>query len=403
MKKGKNGFVSMALVYTFLVIFLFLMLAILRTYIEKDKFLEAINSQIDDDINKDKQNRSLALSKLLEDNTPQSYETLKLVKPSNDDFGNGNGLFYISDNTLTDENNDGKSSRIYFFRGTVENNHIIYADMCFRILRTNEDGSLRMIYDGPVTNNKCKNLAQKPNVSVGNVKFSNGETISLVDIENGRIPSYDEVNTHSNVIDALNDWYIANIIEAGYTVGVSKNTIFCNNKREYNFTSSMTYYEAKGLMPIFKDDFHRNKYDPNSLINHFSLTCVEQNDRFNVPERSLSYPVGLLTADEVLLAGGYLTDTDDPYRGGSSNSDANPDVDMINTKFFLYTGRNFWTSTAFGKSTSNQNYVVAVNSDGYMVGKHVSETADVIPVISLNSNIRITTGNGTANNPYKVE
>ena len=115
MKKGKNGFVSMALVYTFLVIFLFLMLAILRTYIEKDKFLEAINDQIDADINKDKQNRSYALSKLLEDNTPQEYDSLKLVKPASDDFGNGNGLYYINDITLTDENNDGKSGRIYFF------------------------------------------------------------------------------------------------------------------------------------------------------------------------------------------------------------------------------------------------------------------------------------------------
>ena len=65
MNKKKSGFISMALVYTFLVIFLFLMLAILRTYIEKDKFLETINSQINEDINKDKQSRSFALSKML--------------------------------------------------------------------------------------------------------------------------------------------------------------------------------------------------------------------------------------------------------------------------------------------------------------------------------------------------
>lgn len=395
MKKGKNGFVSMALVYTFLVIFLFLMLAILRTYIEKDKFLEAINYQIDDDISKDKQNRSYFLSKLLEDNTPQAYDSVKLVKPASDKLGNGNGLFYISDKSLTDENNDGKSNRIYFFRGSVENNHIIYANMCFRIVRTNEDGSLRIIYDGPVVNNKCKDLDQKPNVSIGEVKFSNHETNSLVDIENGRIPSYDEVNTHSNIIDTLNTWYIANIIETNYTEDVSKNTIFCNNKKDYLFTTNKTYYEAKGIMPVYKDSSNRNKYDPDTLINHFSLSCVNQNDRFVVTDRTLSYPVGVLSADEVLLAGGYLTDSDDEYQNGPGG--------LTIVDFYLKTSKAFWTSSAYARTTSNQNYVVAVDTDGVMRGKRVTETASVIPVISLNGNMRITTGNGTASNPYRVD
>ncbi len=399
MKKGKNGFVSMALVYTFLVIFLFLMLAILRTYIEKDKFLEAINFQIDDDINKDKQNRSYALSKLLEDNTPQSYDKLKLVRPASDSQGNGNGLFYISDDTLTDENNDGKSNRIYFFRGSVENNHLIYASMCFRILRTNEDGSLRIVFDGYTNDDKCKDLAHKPNVSVGTVSFSNNETVSLVDEQDGRIPSYDEVNTHSNVIDVLNDWYVTNIIEEDYTYAVSKNTIFCNNKTNFKHTSDMTYYHAKGIMPVYKSNTNINPYNPDTLINYFSLTCSEQNDRYTVTDRTLSYPVGLLTADEVLLAGGYLTDTDDMYLGG-----IHAGLNYVNRKFYLFTsGKTFWTSSPFSTSTSNVNKVVAVNgNNGVMQGKHVTETAEVIPVISLNGNIRIITGNGTADNPYIV-
>ena len=197
MRNSKSGFVSMALVYTFLVIFLFLMLAILRTYIEKDKFLEAINSQIDEDINKDKRNRSYALSKMLEDNAPQSYDTVYLVKPAGDSFGNGNGLYYISEDSLTDENDDGKTSRIYFYRGSVENNHLIYANKCFRILRTNEDGSIRMVYDGEATDNKCKKLSQKPNVHIGTVSFSDNETLSLVEPQNGLLPVYDDSIAHS--------------------------------------------------------------------------------------------------------------------------------------------------------------------------------------------------------------
>lgn len=395
MKKGKSGFVSMALVYTFLVIFLFLMLAILRTYIEKDKFLEAINYQIDDDINKDKQNRSYIVSKLLEDNTPQSYEKLKLVKPASDDLGNGNGLFYINDITLTDENNDGKSSRIYFFRGSVENNHIIYADLCFRILRTNEDGSVRIVYDGPVVNNKCKDLAHRGNISVGDVKFFDTENINVLPIVDGVVSVYDDANGNSNVINALNEWYIANIIEPGYTDDVSKNTIFCNNKQVFKYDTDITYYQAKALMPVYKDDKNRNFYDPNTLTNSFSLVCSESTDRFSVTDRTLSYPVGLLTADEILLAGGYLTDTDDEYNGGPTGKN-NPD-------YYLYVNGNYWTYSAFSKTSDNKYYQIAVNNNGVMGGRHVTDTAKVIPVISLNANIRITTGNGSANNPYRID
>ncbi len=42
----KNGFISMTMVYTFLVLFLFLMLAVLNAYTQKNKFLQAINDKI---------------------------------------------------------------------------------------------------------------------------------------------------------------------------------------------------------------------------------------------------------------------------------------------------------------------------------------------------------------------
>ncbi len=43
----KNGFVSMTMVYTFLILFLFLMLAVLMAYAQQNRYLEAIDSKID--------------------------------------------------------------------------------------------------------------------------------------------------------------------------------------------------------------------------------------------------------------------------------------------------------------------------------------------------------------------
>ena len=401
MNKKKSGFISMALVYTFLVIFLFLMLAILRTYIEKDKFLETINSQINEDINKDKQSRSFALSKMLEDNAAEDFSKLHMVQPASNDYGNGNGLYYISNSAITNENNDDETSRIYFYRGTVENNHLVYVDSCFRILRTNEDGSLRLVYDGPVSNNKCKELSEKTGVSVGTVKFSENETVSLIEAANGLTPSYDDNNSHSEIIDKLNDWFVNSFMNPhddgkNYTYNISRNTLFCNNKKYSSTDSNIKYYDSKKMVPVFKSEHDRDSSNPSKLTNTFSLVCSEENDRLSANDKTLSYPVGILSAEDVLLAGGYLTDHSDEYHGGSDG--------MANTKFYLYTGSTFWTSTAYSTDlNTGYNYVIAVNSNGYMEGKHVTETADVIPVISLSSDVRIISGNGTANNPYRID
>ena len=44
---NKKGFISMTLVYTFLVLFLFLMLSVMHAYSEKNKFLDTIDDKID--------------------------------------------------------------------------------------------------------------------------------------------------------------------------------------------------------------------------------------------------------------------------------------------------------------------------------------------------------------------
>ena len=69
--KNKNGFVSMTLVYTFLILFLFLMLSVLNSYSFKNKYLEAIDDKIKDDINISELSKAKLLSEIIEDNTSQ--------------------------------------------------------------------------------------------------------------------------------------------------------------------------------------------------------------------------------------------------------------------------------------------------------------------------------------------
>src|SRR5574344_1054353 len=47
--KNKTGFISMTLVYTFLILFLFLLLSILTVFAQKNKLLDVVNKKVYDE------------------------------------------------------------------------------------------------------------------------------------------------------------------------------------------------------------------------------------------------------------------------------------------------------------------------------------------------------------------
>ena len=405
--KNKNGFISMTLVYTFLIIFMFIMLAILRTYTEKNKFLQAINDQINNDIGVAKGSRVTVINRILEDNMPSSDISIRYFDISNDYYGNGNGLFYMDKknydgydlNYLTDENADGNTTRIYYFRGNVENNHLIFANMCFRIIRTNEDGSIRIRYNGLPQDGKCKTLNQLESIpsyiSIGTSKFSETSTsesngYEYVKVIDGYVPPADDNNVQSPIIKKLNEWYRRSFVDGvNYTDYISKNAIYCNNKEEYTPTS---YFISREISPIFIDSTNLDVRNYSNIQSIITLRCARRNDRFSISDNNILYPVGLLTAQDFALAGAYLHVDEDIYNGGSNNT-------IENTNYYLYSYSNQWTMSPL----SNDGKVIYVDENGTMRGASVTNEYNIIPVISLNSNIVISQGNGQYNNPYIVK
>lgn len=77
---------------------------------------------------------------------------------------NGKGLYYIEDKDFSE---GGK--RIYFYRGEVNNNYVALGNMCFSIIRTDENDNVRLIYYGDYQNGKC--IEQKE--GLGYLSFSN--------------------------------------------------------------------------------------------------------------------------------------------------------------------------------------------------------------------------------------
>jgi len=69
---------------------------------------------------------------------------------------NGRGIYIRAGTELGAENFNGKT--IYYYRGDVNYNNIIFANFCWKIVRTTETGGIKLVYAGnPTEDNMCNN------------------------------------------------------------------------------------------------------------------------------------------------------------------------------------------------------------------------------------------------------
>lgn len=406
--KNKNGFVSMTLVYTFLIIFLFLMLAILNTYNVKNKYLEAIDSKVEEDIKENRKNKDSILNRLITDNTPDLATNIKFHRIANLYFGNGNGLFYSKDVNLFDEDNDkALLNNIYFFRGEVENNYLILKDMCFRILRTDEKGNLRIMYAGDAVGNTC--TARSEGKSIGTAAFND----SLDSPKDSKYLGYmyDDSALHlgslsSGIKKLLDEWYDEHLKDDDRIV----DAIYCNNKVITQPDMAGTrYYHAYNfnIKPIDLENL--NPYVDNyELIEKFSVKCTDTLDRYTLSNyvsgssydsgnKLLSYPVGTVTVEDIILAGGrFIFDTN-----AYLTDEEKTRYVVENGAYYMARKMNYWTMTSYSYSdTPAVASAVYVDAQGRMQSASVKSEFAVIPVITIDKDSSVASGTGVYNNPY---
>ena len=284
----------------------------------------------------------------------------------------------------------------YYYRGNVDNNYVKFAGYYWRILRVNGDGSIRIVYAGDADvidalPNKDEVLANGYNdgetdytqigTSAYNSSYNDNANVGYMYGTTGS-SSYEE--THANTNDStiktvVDNWYKTNIEDAGYNSHIS-DTLFCNDRSFASNNSgtgagrSETYYRWYNGPWIGGT----NKTKPRFI-------CSQQNDRFTVDDETtgngdLTYPVGLLTTDEAMMAGGYKSN---------------------NSGYYLYTGNVYWTMSPndFGSSIA---YVHDVGSNSNLSYYYrVDYSYGVRPVLSLKSG-SLTKGSGTASDPFLV-
>ena len=253
-------------------------------------------------------------------------------------------------------------------------------DIYWRIIRTNADGSIKLLYAGtsPDTD-KAYVGASAFNTTMDDpmyVGYKYGTTGSL---ENNRL------NTNDSTIKTyVDNWYKNNL--TAYTKYLSKDAVYCNDR---NLASGQTYSTSTTNL------FNYASYEriPNKQPTY---NCTNISDAFSVNNTSakLDYPVGLMTIDELSYAGGQAyTKLTAPYAWYYTN--ANGESITGSTDFWALSS-NGWGANSFGW------FVRGSVDPGCLNGIDVDGSNAVRPSVSLSSCNLISRGNGSPENPYVV-
>ena len=399
------------------------------------------------------------------------YTRVDFSKQSSEDGTNG---IYTTVNT---EN----GIPVYYYRGAVDNNHVIFANFCWRIVRTTETGGVKLIYDGVPSNGECNNTGDdtvigKPAFNskykspayagymygtayeasvndittlTGPIVFGNdatydastntytlNNTYTLTDTSNwstnystvaskyhytcfnastscqkvnyiyliysGDKNAYyfelsdgkkhldilkemldDSINTTNSVVkNFIDTWYQNNM--TNYTSQL-EDIAFCNDrsydvsKTGWNKDYSNTGSDHQLYFGSAQRAFNRNA----------SLICPNINDKFTVSadngNGALTYPVGMITGEEMAYAGAVIW--------------------LQNTTYYLYNGSGKYNWTISPTDFYNNFTTVAmITGSGRYSASSITAVGQigVHPAIALKKGTILSSGTGTATDPYVV-
>ena len=254
-------------------------------------------------------------------------------------------------------------------------------DIYWRIIRTNADGSIKLLYAGTSLDTEKAYIGMSEFNTTDNdpmyVGYKYGTTGSL---ENNRL------NTNNSTIKTyVDNWYKNNL--TAYTKYLSKDAVYCNDR---NLASGQTYSTTKSFDYAPLERIYGNKQP--------TYNCTNMSDAFSVNNTSakLDYPVGLMTIDELSYAGGEaVTALDAPYAWYYTN--ANGESSYGSAPFWALSPDCWHGSISGVWGVLGSDYPGGLYGDGRVDG-----SVAVRPSVSLLSCNLISRGDGSANNPYTV-
>ncbi len=306
----------------------------------------------------------------------------------------------------------------YYFRGAVTNNYVQFANKCWRIVRITGNGAIKLVLHNDNTGkvaNPCDaannntnaafarysgttytsafNTSKDKNAHVGFMYGTPGSSTYAAEHEN---------KNDSTILINLKAWYDSNL--KSYKDKLA-DTIWCNDKSTYKNTS----YNPWSIGTI------GTNYGVGTNVNYYSATsrfvasggnpggtgptlvCSKDNlggklskytanDTINGNGKLNGYKIGLLSADEVVFAGGVREST--------------------NNSYYLYENTSsswWWTMSPSHFNSNGAAFIVCVSTTGGIEDSWKTGTTYAVrPAISLIPTITISSGTGTSSDPFII-
>ena len=278
-----------------------------------------------------------------------------------------------SNNTKTLYTSTENGTTVYYFAGNATDNWVQFGGYYWRIIRTNSDGGVRLLYHGTSTTAENAYIGE----SAFNNSYNNIAYVSYMYGSTGSIANARTNQTNSSTIKtAIDNWYKDNL-NTNYGKYLSTTAVYCNDRS----TSDNTYFGAYTRLKTNKTP---------------SYDCAATEDKFTADTSTgngkLTYPIALMTADEVSFAGGlWGTNAQTWYYYNSAKGSS--------------TGEQWWwlLSPASGNgSYAYVFFVVGSSNPGFLSSTYVSHTYGVRPAVSLKSCVKTSGGDGSASAPYTI-
>ena len=197
-----------------------------------------------------------------------------------------------------------------------------------------------------------------------------------------------QTNTNDSTIKTyIDNWYKTNIVGTTNEQYLADN-IFCNDRSISIYTDTSDNTNTKPGYGT-NSTLYRWGFGPQRGTNYgnmkMMLTCPQKNDAFTVSDTSkgngaLTYPVGLLSEDEIVLAGGW---------------------DFRSNRYYLSIGQTWWTSSPESAGRGASVWYLYSNGDATYLDDGVNWNAGVRPVFNLKAEV-LAQGSGTATDPYRI-
>ena len=286
----------------------------------------------------------------------------------------------------------------YYFRGAVEDNYVDFAGMCWRIVRIEGNGAIKLILEDQDSTCASSNgnwnipTTSGGNTTTGNFGYDdstyNGKSIAsylnpVTTADRSQIYAF--YNFQNSLSSAnKNKLKVGNWCydDKAYTTSTGGSVI--TNKDSY-YTNGTAFYYDSYVRLYGKSTKEPTLKCQGTILNRFNNVTYNNNVIITADDMY----VGTLTADEIVYAGGKVGE-------GNSNYYLINDYQKGNGLYCWSLSPNYFYYNY------DIDHAMGVGNDGYVFSNVVSYVRSFRPAVSLKSGATISGGDGTQGHPYVI-